>query len=64
MRVSSNELFSTLKMCVTVKENALNEERVRGRDVDVRVDLRTRFVVAFAQHAVRDKDLKTRETHL
>ena len=51
----------TLTMCVTVKENALNEERVRGRDVDVRVDLRTRFC---GIRRVRDKDLKTQETHL
>ena len=37
----------TLTMCVSVKANALNEERVRGTDVDVRAD--TGFVVAFAQ---------------
>ena len=45
----------TLTMCVTVKENAviMNEERVRGRDVDVRVHLRTRFVVAFAQYVTK-----------
>ena len=47
----------TLTMCVTVKANALNEERVRGTDVDVRAN--TGFVVAFAQY-----DLKTQETHL
>ena len=33
----------TLTMCVTVKENALKEERVRGRVV--RADLRTGFVL-------------------
>ena len=43
----------TLTMCVTGKENALNEERVRGRDVDVCVDLWTRFVVAFAQDVTK-----------
>ena len=51
----------TLTMCVTVKANALNEERARGTDVDVRAN--TGFVVAFAQYR-RDKDLKTQETHL
>ena len=51
----------TLTMCVTVKANALNEERVRGTDVDVRAN--TGFLVAFAQYR-RDKDLKTQETHL
>ena len=45
-------------MCVTVKAKALNEERVRGTEVDVRAD--TGFVVAFAS-TVRDKDLKTQE---
>ena len=40
----------TLTMCVTVKANALHEERVRGRDLDVRADLQTSFVVAFAQY--------------
>ena len=43
----------TLTMCVTVKENALNEERVRGKDVDVRADLRTSFVVAFALYVTK-----------
>ena len=38
----------TLTMCVTVKANALNEERVLGTDVDVRAN--TGFVVAFAQY--------------
>ena len=42
----------TPTMCVTVKENALNEERV-GRDVDVRADLRTGFIVAFAQYVTK-----------
>ena len=37
--------------CVTVKANALNEERVRGTDVDVRAD--TGFVVAFAQYVTK-----------
>ena len=41
----------TLTMCVTVKANALNEERVRGLDVDVRAD--TGFVVAFAQYVTK-----------
>ena len=39
----------TLTMCVTVKANALNEERVR--DVDVRAN--TGFVVAFAQYVTK-----------
>ena len=43
----------TLTMCVTVKENTLNEERVRGRDVDVRADLQTGFVVAFVQYVAK-----------
>ena len=47
-------------MCVTVEENALNEERVRGRDVDVRDDLRTGFVVAFAQYMTKASRLKKR----
>ena len=41
----------TLTMCVTVKANALNDERVRGTDVDVRAD--TGFVVAFAQYVTK-----------
>ena len=41
----------TLTRCVTVKANALNEERVRGTDVDVRAD--TGFVVAFAQYVTK-----------
>ena len=41
----------TLKMCVTVKANALNEERVRGTDVDARAN--TGFVVAFAQYVTK-----------
>ena len=41
----------TLTMCVTVKANALNEERVRGTDVDVRAN--TGFVVAFAQYVTK-----------
>ena len=40
----------TLTMCVTVKANALYEERVRGTDVDIRAD--TGFVVAFAQNGL------------
>ena len=38
-------------MCVTVKANALNEERVRGTDVDVRAN--TGFVAAFAQYVTK-----------
>ena len=38
-------------MCVTVKANALNEERVRGTDVAVHAD--TGFVVAFAQYVTK-----------
>ena len=49
----------TLTMCVTVKANALNEERVRGTDVDVRADTGRCGI-----RTVRDKDLKTQETHL
>ena len=41
----------TLTMCVTVKANALNEEQVRGTDVDVRAD--TTFVVAVAQYVTK-----------
>ena len=43
----------TLTMCVTVKANALNEERKRvlGTDVDVRAN--TGFVVAFAQYVTK-----------
>ena len=42
----------TLTMCVTLKANALNEERVRGTDADgVRAD--TGFVVAFAQYVTK-----------
>ena len=51
----------TLTTCVTVKANALSEERVRGTDVDVRANIG--FVVAFEQYR-RDKDLKTQATHL
>ena len=50
----------TLTMCVTVKANALNEERVRGRDVDVRANTSRCCGI----RTVRDKDLKTQETHL
>ena len=48
----------TLTMCVTVKANALNEERVRGTDVDVRAN--TGFVVAFAQCVTKTWRLKKR----
>ena len=48
----------TLTMCVTVKANALNEERVRGTDVDVRAN--TGFVVAFAQYVTKTWRLKKR----
>ena len=44
----------TLTMCVTactVKANVLNEDRVRGTDVDVRAN--TGFVVAFAQYVTK-----------
>ena len=41
----------TMCTCVTVKANALNEERVRGTDVDVRAN--TGFVVAFAQFVTK-----------
>ena len=47
-------------MCVTVKANALNEERVRGTDVDVRADTGRCCGI----RTVRDKDLKIQETHL
>ena len=40
----------------TVKENALNEERARGRDAD----LRTGFIVAFAQYVSKTRRLKKR----
>ena len=50
----------TLTMCVTVKANALNEERVRGTDVDVRADTGRCCGI----RTVRDNDLKTQETHL
>ena len=40
-------------MCDTVKANALNEERVRGTDVDVHADRDTGFVVAFAQYVTK-----------
>ena len=40
----------------TVKENALNEERARGRDAD----LRTGFIVAFAQYVTKTRRLKKR----
>ena len=48
----------TLTMCVTVKANALNEERVWGTDVDVRAN--TGFVVAFAQYVTKTWRLKKR----
>ena len=48
----------TLPMCVTVKANALNVERVRGTDVDVRAN--TGFVVAFAQYVTKTWRLKKR----
>ena len=48
----------TLTMCVTVKANVLNEERVRGTDVDVRAN--TGFVVAFAQYVTKTWRLKKR----
>ena len=41
----------TFTMCVTVKANTLNEERVRGTDVDVGAN--TGFVVAFAQYMTK-----------
>ena len=44
-------LFAVTLTRVTVKANALNEERVRGTDVDVRAD--TGFVVAFAQYVTK-----------
>ena len=50
-------------MCVPVKENALNEERVRGRDVDIRAD-RPADRLYCGIRTVRDKNLKTQETHL
>ena len=40
----------------TVKESALNEERVRGRDAD----LRTSLIVAFAQYVTKTRRLKKR----
>ena len=49
-------------MCVTVNENALDEDRVRGRDVNIRADLRNRLCCGI--RTARDKDLKTQETHL
>ena len=48
----------TLTVCVTVKANALNEERVRETDVDVRAD--TGFVLAFAQYMTKIWRLKKR----
>ena len=53
----------TLTMCVTVKANALNEERVRlrGTDVDVRADTGRCCGIRTVRS---DKDLKTQETHL
>ena len=47
-------------MCVTVKANALNEERVRGTDVDVRADTGRCCGI----RTVRDKDLKTQRNAL
>ena len=44
-------VVAPLTMCVTVKANALNEERARGTDVDVRAN--TGFVVAFAQYVTK-----------
>ena len=49
----------TLTMCVTVKANALNEERVRGTDVDVRADTGRCCGIRTVRS---DKDLKTQET--
>ena len=60
MVVAPFPLAVTLTMCVTVKANALNQERVRGTDVDVRAN--TGFCCGI--RTVRDKDLKTQETHL
>ena len=51
----------TLTMCVTVKAKALNEERVRGTDVDVRADTGRCSGICTVRS---DKDLKTQETHL
>ena len=51
----------SLTMCVTVKANALNEERVRGTDVDVRADTGRCFGIRTVRSG---KDLKTQETHL
>ena len=48
----------TLTMCVTVKANAVNEEQVRGTDVDVRAD--TGFVVVFAQYVTKTSRHKKR----
>ena len=48
-------------MCVTVKANALNEERVRGTNVDVRADTGHCCGIRTVRS---DKDLKTQETHL
>ena len=52
----------TLTMCVTVKANALKEERVLGRVF--RADLVTCALALFvASVIVGDKDSKTRKTH-
>ena len=52
MVVALFAVLVTLTRCVTaVKANALNEERVRGTDADVRAD--TGFVVAFAQYVTK-----------
>ena len=40
----------TLTMCVTVKANALKEERVRGRDVHA--DLQTGFFMSYSHQLV------------
>ena len=49
-RSSLSSDFDDVCHC-TVKANVLNEERVRGTDVDVRAD--TGFVVAFAQYVTK-----------
>ena len=45
-----------------MKANVLNKERVRGTDVDVRRSCQHRLCCGI--RTVRDKDLKTQETHL
>ena len=62
----SQLLCRTLTMCVTVKANALKEERARGRDA--RADLYNNRLcysyVASAPVGHKDLQLKTQETHL